>query len=256
MIDKFKPFTEKLDISFVNLVLMISFTYLMLYKLSLTYFLDVQWYISLASIQQLILSSVSIIFLTVLGLILGLTCSAILYKLKASQSSKVLVIEKILRPMSPFVLFGITLYFQKYIWQISYISIVSLIIIFTVNLLPNLPNKPIKILLSITIGIISIITPILWASDDSYRIKYFPEKVLPQVVFKEKSTNKEKWYLLEIIGENAVLTKKNFGKEKVQEYRIIKFEEIDKLLSENKEKKIWLLKFLEEKTIKSLNRTM
>ena len=71
----------------------------------------------------------------------------------------------------------------------------------------------------------------------------------------EMKKNKENWYLLEVIGENAIVLKKKQENSKIQEYKSIKFEDIDRIIiDESNRKEVPLLEKIREQTLKNIKR--
>lgn len=251
----FSKIQQHLDLKFNEIVTIISsiaIIYILLYKYSLYFFLDIEWYLSLVSLQEIIFSSLMLITLSLISL--GISFGFIYYLSKINHMTYkiaitltiILLVFIIMLIFKKHQLFDEIIY-TKLKMHINYIfiSLTVILEIYLMYLFKEVINgniyrsgKIVKIIVRIQLPaliFLYISLPVAQGYEISKVIKETPENFLPRVELKDEGN---KWYLLEASKDSALVIKEVRGNHTESIYKVIEMKEIKQLTIKNEKIKM------------------
>jgi len=241
---------EKVQISLLELVTVLSFIalgYCLIYKYSFYKTLDISWFISNITPQFLFLTSLKLLFTTLifcfLGYIIGnwgrnlikrriimgcltvfLVCFFTLYYLKS---------DKLQNPyFEIFSLKGSELFYYCYAFTLSIMVNIGYKIYEKEknnvrNIFDYIFNLTYIGIIIMCLGVLLILQPMYFASKEANFILENKEKTLNKVKIK---ASKEEWFLIEAMGDKYLLIDKD------QNFKILEYKDIDIIQRKNSNK--------------------
>ncbi|MEN8942651.1 hypothetical protein [Acinetobacter baumannii] len=242
---------EKVQISLLELLTALSFVVLgfcLIYKYSFYNTLDISWFISYITPQFLFLTSLKLLFTTLILCILGFTIG----NLGTTSQKRVIIMGFLAILLISFFTFY---YYQSNKLENPYFEIYSLrgselyyyCYAFTLSLMVNLGyriiendkneffsrkityiyNRIMSTLVIITLGILLIYQPMYFGSREAIFLLKNKEKYLNKVNLK---ASKEEWFLIEAMGDKYLLI------DKKQKFKVIEYKDIDVIQSKKSHK--------------------
>lgn len=220
----FKKLCNKLGLEIseiLSISILVATLASIMYKTALFRYLNAEWYLSFLSSQQIIFTSLMILFCFITGIIIGLLLAQSLLIVSRNHRNKINLLIQILNLPIAYIIMKL---------EILEVSIICLNIILSYNMRININRlkeieiplelKIVKTYLFIIIIILGI-TPIIAGLDKGKRIINETSKTLNKV---EIEGNKENWYLVDTNATEALLIN-----EKTKSYKIIKTEDITEI---------------------------
>lgn len=225
---------------FLSFFTLISIFYMFIYKFTLMSFLNISWYSSLLSPQQLIFSSIQNLCLLIFSILITVVIVCFIDNKDIARTvrrSRISIgVVLIITALIALVNKGHNLVDTKYMLPISFIifNVAYLLqgfMIFKKEQLDEKANVKFSSAYIISGFFILIFVPTIQGIGEALTITKHPDRVLPEVVLKENK-GLEKWYLLEARNENIlVISKDKVSEENKTQFKIVQIDEIDKVIS-------------------------
>lgn len=215
-----------------SLLFFLIIGYLFIYRYNFYNVLGLNWYISNISATHVLISSIKIFINIIIGGLIGLIFIKIANMCKDKAELFLLIMINFL-----VIFLMILFYFFEYgysgflLYSIDMFIVMCYVSVVVTGRFAIKTNKKTNKLLwlnYICIIFIFISAPAYSGIRDAKKIIDKREDILSIAILKE---NKNNWYLMEVMGDKALLIKENNGDKIKNEFRLIEYKEIESIVS-------------------------